>query len=135
MKLPKGKYWVGDPCYVYPKQEWSAFCDTLFNGKIEEHVAVYGPRQFFVTSTAYGDGCYALLRDGKKVPGELGVDAGLLSIIPRALIRVWKTEGDADRLGIWVTVDKDCDVTVPQSGVFEFGPYSVNTRDDEKVTP
>jgi hypothetical protein len=132
MKLKKGTYWIGDPCYVYPHDEWQEFCGTLFCGKIDEHIAAYGKRQFFVTSTAYGDGCYALKRDGKKVSGELGVDAGLLSIIPKALVRLWHPkDNEADRLGIWVTLDKDEEVTVPESGIFVFGPYSVNTKDDE----
>jgi len=131
MRLKKGKYWVGDPCYVYPDKEWRAFCGTLLNGKFEEHVAVYGTKQFFVTSTAHGDGCYALLRDGKMVPGELGVDTGLLSIIPQALVRLWDTKKEANRLGIWVTIDSDCEVTVPRLGVFTFGPYSVNTTGDD----
>ena len=150
MKLNNGnKYWVGDPCYVYPKKEWSKFCNTIpydNHGNFDNFfTTTYNDIPFFVTSTAYGDGCYKLTKNGSPVVGELGVDAGLLSIIPEELIQLWGKEEEAGNLGIWVTIDdedcevtvvergwvtidEDCEVTVVERGVFSFGSYEVDTK-------
>jgi hypothetical protein len=54
--------------------------------------------KFHMWSTNYGDGCYPLTHMGRLI-GNLGVDAGCLSLIPMSLIKGWGTEASARRCG------------------------------------
>jgi hypothetical protein len=95
------RYYVGDPCYVIDDDRWSTFCDLLWEA---ERKAGYHNRRFpvrnvgvhiswatrggeedevFVISSPGGDGTWNFdMTDdmGQKV--SLGVDAGLLAIVP-----------------------------------------------------
>ena len=31
IKLPAGKYFIGDPCYVIQDNDWQKVCDEMFN--------------------------------------------------------------------------------------------------------
>ena len=97
--------WIGDPCYVFPEEKWSDWCDKLFawekerfgDGRREHYVgktvhAALGYK-WYSWSTAFGDGTYPLFIDDKIV-AKLGVDAGTLSIIPMGLINHWKQTGE-----------------------------------------
>jgi hypothetical protein len=49
------------------------------------------PDPFYVWDTACGDGSYDLKMNGEVV-ASLGVDAGMLIIIPMRLIKKWRNE-------------------------------------------
>ena len=88
--------WFGDPCYVVPNELWDSFCG--FDSKNQVKVNYKNlPCDFFVWSTAYGDGCFDLKKNGDVV-AELGVDAGMLSMIPMRLIKQWMKES-GEKLG------------------------------------
>lgn len=134
-KFPKGEYLVCDPCYPYPKGEWQEFCKSLSDipGVLE-----YDGLQFFVWGTAFGDGMYPLVGP-KDVEGTLGVDAGLLSIIPKALIEKWgamEKMADYEKRGLvaWAKMKRAFEVREDQGDAF-FGGYGVLTSalldDDE----
>src|ERR1035438_2412790 len=94
--IPPGTpLWVGDPCYVL--EPWEEFCNITsytreanymqlqreYDTAHERIREVSSPKLWpmIYWSTAYGDGCYPLYRDGREI-GSCGVDAGMLSVIP-----------------------------------------------------
>jgi len=84
MKLPAGKYYIGDPCYVLTDHNgfsWDhVLTSTDFFGMSTEArggVFEYKGTKMFASSTAWGDGCYK-----DNYGRSYGVDAGLLSAIP-----------------------------------------------------
>ena len=98
-------FWIGDPCYVVPDDQWDAFCDNLMKfesrdenkdlprcyiSRVEHEETGY---VFHTWSTAYGDGSYRLMISNETVE-MLGVDAGTLSVIPVGLIEHWKSKGE-----------------------------------------
>jgi hypothetical protein len=123
MKLKKGTYYVGDPCYIFGKS-WSDFLNMLrFFGDCDI-VKVFG-EECIAGRTAYGDGSY-FDNFGRKYC----VDSGLVGILPISLI-------DKDRV---VTLEKieeskcmhiidfseDFEVSI-YNGVFNFGNVIINT--------
>lgn len=89
-KFPRGSYWITDPCYLYPDEEWLKFCDGISPER--SGVYDYGKHSFFAWGTAYGDGMYLVMQ---KIRGEVsdigsvGVDSGMLAIIPNKLVEEW----------------------------------------------
>ena len=98
-------FWIGDPCYVVPDDQWTAFCDNMFAyekrdenkdlprcyiSRVEHEETGY---VFHTWSTAYGDGSYHLMINNDTV-STLCVDAGTLSVIPVGLIEHWKKQGE-----------------------------------------
>ena len=90
--VEKDLLWFGDPCYVVPDELWGPFCDLWTNSKHQVKVNYKNlPCDSFVWSTAGGDGCFDLKKNGEVV-ATLGVDAGMLSMIPMRLINKWRIE-------------------------------------------
>ena len=84
--------WFGDPCYVVPNDLWEPFCRLWTDSKHQVKVNYKNlPCDFFVWSTAWGDGEYEL-KMNDEVIASLGVDAGMLSMIPIRLIKQWIIE-------------------------------------------
>ena len=87
--------------------------------------------KFHMWSTNFGDGCFPLTHMGRKI-GELGVDAGCLSLIPMSLIKGWGTEASARQLGTIVD-DHDPDrpsILQVEGGDMYWGDYSIYTSYD-----
>jgi len=105
-------YYVGDPCYVIDDGRWFAFCDALWAKQAEEEMGYgkYNRRsgnypiileweildedgdpdigEIEVWSSPFGDGCWSFSNTVKNMSGwvagtDMGVDAGLLAIVPR----------------------------------------------------
>lgn len=87
-----GNYWMGDPCYVVAEEDWDSLLkDTGFFGLsghttneevYDDGLFIYNSGQCFAHQTAHGDGVY-YSTDGNM---RLGVDAGLLGILPEDVI-------------------------------------------------
>ena len=113
------KWYVGDPCYVIDEERWHIFCDRLF--AVEHHLKetggeTDGPKNIRwstkdrhnsygntvnveVRHSPGGDGCWSFdYRDdlGKKI--SLGVDAGLLAIVP---VELCESATVGDNSGAW----------------------------------
>lgn len=127
MSLAPGKYWITDPCYAYPEKEWHKFCHILDG----DGWYTYSGHSFFVWGTAYGDGLYSLT--GPNTAATLGVDAGLLSIIPEALVEKWRSVRDmkglmARNLVSLIEIREQADVDQSAGeGNLKFGGYTVIT--------
>lgn len=88
------RYYVGDPCYVIDNERWDTFCELLWErerkagsryGGVHISWATRGGEEdvVFVVSSPGGDGewNFNMTDDmGQKV--SLGVDAGLLAVVP-----------------------------------------------------
>lgn len=125
----KGKCWVGDPCYVIDEDNWDLFCSKLYPNhecvidSTEGGMVVTNKGKFFICGTAYGDGCYPLTKKGDEV-ATLGVDAGMLAIIPVEML------DDANcTLGHIVEVNGRVRA---EGGNFSCGDIEVKTCDDEE---
>lgn len=69
--MPAGEYWLTDPCYAIPGEEWSSWVERAEAGGDVMCAPVRG-HMVMAFATAYGDGVY----DG--VP----VDSGLIGLVP-----------------------------------------------------
>lgn len=115
----KGKYYVGDLCYVIRDEAWQELLertDYFANNEFE-----FNDETGFSANTAYGDGIYSD-EDGR----EYFVDAGLIGIIPvKALGSIEDAVG-----GQIIEFEEDFDVYV-RDGIFFFGDVVIITRDDD----
>lgn len=132
-----GKYLIADPCYVTPDESWSDFCDILFAAEDSEyggHLFESEGIKYWVGGTAYGDGLYAIRKNGAEV-GTIGVDAGLLSIIPVKLLKKWNALKEAEEMvtrGLVTFVEVDKDFTIHYSGGdFKFADFEVWTSEND----
>lgn len=79
--IPAGTYWVGDPCYGVPDEDWNDWLDDAgianryMSAEVRGHLVV-------AHGTAHGDGCY-FDQQGRAYP----VDAGLIGVVPVGLVR------------------------------------------------
>ncbi len=125
--LPAGKYLVTDPCYVYPDKFWSEFCNLIGDGGL---LSADG-KNFFVWGTAYGDGAYPVFSESSgEIKGEAAVDAGLLAIIPLALVKKWykRRPGHVSLDKLTVELDIPIEFTIQESGGdVKFAGYGIST--------
>ena len=127
MKLPAGKYYIGDPCYVLASDDpddkrWGNFCKELW--KHGHSLEEFEDIPMFAAGTAYGDGSFEG-SDGFWY----GVDAGLIGIVPLSLCTDKKRLARAKKseLGRFVTFKKDILIDY-LDGIFWFGDITINTK-------
>lgn len=99
MKLPAGKYFVGDPCYVF-NDGWSRLLHEADFFE-DDAIVTFNGHNLFATHTAYGDGLYSD-QNGHMYP----VDSGLIGAVPSAL---WERDA-GDKAGMIVVFDSDLEV-------------------------
>lgn len=134
--IPAGTYFLGDPCYVVPDEDWMPLLESCryFGLSDPDLPGVPSPVgttpsgiQVVAFSTAYGDGTYVDQRGW-----EYSVDAGLIGLTPETI----RFKNDyapevLDRLGRLVTFDQDTTATTDGEGRMTFGQFTINTADDE----
>ena len=106
--MTEWNYYVGDPCYMIDDKKWCDFCDALWAKQAEEEKKGYGRYNYpiilewdcldedgdpavaeiEVWSSPFGDGSWNFSNTVKSMSGwvagtYMGVDAGLLAIVPR----------------------------------------------------
>jgi hypothetical protein len=131
IQLPKGKYYIGDPCYAFPNHDkWMElldaskyFSEACLAELDDEKIRVWaGP-------TAYGDGTYM-----SSLGIALSVDAGLIGIMPvESLEYLGVNLKEMEFYGTFVEFKNSFCVT-HVDGFFEFGHVTVDTAcepDDE----
>jgi hypothetical protein len=130
-----GKYWIGDPCYVFSDNDWSKLCDLIFpdgdatfDDSNNVRVVKVDDDYAFLFGTFSGDGVYPARIDNVKI-GSLGVDAGMLSVIPVKLLKKYNW-GESKRHGIIVDFDGSSNKMSVSDGDFVYGKLVINTSDD-----
>lgn len=128
-----GEYWFGDPCYVFPDDEWQQLCKLMFpnhnepdfDDKYQIRVVNVNGVHCYLFGTAYGDGSYDLKDSGEDI-AELGVDAGMLSMIPIELVNA-KGWGETKWAGHVLKLEPGKKLIGVDFGDFFFGTLSINT--------
>lgn len=126
--VPAGKYWIGDPCYSVPDEDWDDLlltCDYFQGsavGTCPNGAKVLG------FGTAYGDGEY-FDGNGRGYP----VDAGLIGLVP--VIEGWNREdsGVGKEDGVYlIEFTKDTLCASSQDGRYlKFGDLVIDTDPEE----
>ena len=121
-KFPKGRYYVGDPCYIF-KDSW----DSILNEThyFENEVQKIGDTRVFCFHTAHGDGTY-YDNYGRKY----WVDAGLIGILPIELLKIDSvyTESEIEESEGMNIVEFDEDFFAGHdNGVFNFSHIVIDT--------
>lgn len=140
-----GTYYIGDPCYVIPNDEWMEYLDTYPKypppdpgyGWIDGIAVNYKGHKCWHSGTAYGDGSY---HDNEGC--EYGVDAGIIGIIPLAVCDPKQVEDiETNGLGRIVKFPNRFKVYVEADCTFHFGHLSIVTdgsdyeEDEEEEDP
>ena len=134
--LPAGRYVISDPCYIFDEKYWD---DLLrLTDYLDDVVFSVNGHLCFSHTTAYGDGSYFFEKkslnvsiiDDKSVDG-LGVDSGVLAIIPISLIEEMNFELDID----YLIVEYKSDFKVSyDDGIYNLGGIIIDSKsieDDE----
>jgi hypothetical protein len=132
MTMPAGKYWIGDPCYVFPhkgpmENKWDELLDKVdfsktFYGELDD-----GKIKVWAASTAYGDGRY-FGSNGKTFP----VDAGLIGIVPLETVEyLGKKDADLENCGLFIEFYEPF-IVESRDGLFHIGSIVIDTRDDDE---
>lgn len=121
VSVPAGRYFLGDPCYTVPSTLWGKLlesCDYFDQpiGKVNGH-------KVLAFRTAHGDGLYTDQNDH-----QYPVDAGLIGLVPEALVDTEKLSNYRLNVGKWVDVPHYM-VCTGSDGLMEFGNTTINTQD------
>jgi len=146
------KYYAGDPCYVIDDNRWDEFCTALWDGEKENkdngcpEYPVYIEwgvdgiiYNIEVWNSPFGDGTWNFSNTVKEMRGwiagvEMGVDAGLLAIVPYGAISNNRTCIDKDdvkeisNLGIIFTHEPYL-----ETGEHVKGHVRLNDNDEDNV--
>ena len=130
-----GEYFIGDPCYFIADENWDVLIDKTGCFGIDEQKENGEPVEFndgifeyngetcFTGGTAYGDGCYEAYDFDADRQYPIGVDAGLISIIPANAVDIvpprWVMRKTFPT-GFFVWEDGD--------GTFYFGSVKIRTQ-------
>lgn len=133
MVFPAGKYWIGDPCYVFPHEgpmetKWYELLDEAnFFKEVSYAELDDGKIKVWTASTAYGDGQYTG-SNGSVFP----VDAGLLGIVPQETVDYLnRADNDSDYLGLFIEFNESF-IVESNNGLFHFGHIEIDTGDDSR---
>ena len=125
-KMPAGRYFVGDLCYVMHPQ-WEEFCDLTIvdNDCVDGQFVLKSGVKLTHFGTEYGDGRYP-----DQLGNEYPVDAGLIGCIlvddisdPKALM-----EG-----GKIIDFPTDFECSAQHGGTLNFGHIFIETGDNEEL--
>lgn len=122
-KMPAGKYYVGDLCYVM-HDVWNEFCEITINDHqcLDGVFALSDGRLFATFGTMYGDGCYQV-----QIGREYSVDAGLIGCIRFEDI----TDPEANISGGHIiNFGEDFEV-FEDNGVIIFGDLEIDIAEDQ----
>ena len=131
------KYYIGDLCYVIEDDMWSEVCILSFDPDNEDgdRLELEDGREFYILSTAYGDGVYGG-NDGKAYC----VDSGTIGAIRVENIRDQEKFANAIENGLGhvteFNYDLDNDVC-NEDGTLYFGSLAIFTNgspdDDDEL--
>jgi len=118
LNLKKGKYYIGDPCYVIGGNDEEREKLLQETNNFENDIQFYKGYPILIGNTADGDGIF---KDNK---GEVyGVDSGSIGIIPIVAI-----DHKFERLYCHVITFKEDFVAEIEDGLFKFGNRIIKTN-------
>lgn len=139
-RLPQGKYYIGDLCYVMADGHWDEFLEltALYDSKgklLEYEEGFFEFKGYSVGwhGTEYGDGFYTANMRGNVNDGEgCPVDSGTIGIIPWAYIAMHHTQKEIDEkiLGAGIIHEFDDSFYVELGVDSKFGKMVVKTTSD-----
>lgn len=116
-KIPAGKYYLGDPCYSVPNNEWDDLLDTCQT--FQEPVGMLRDgTKIYALPTAYGNGTYED-SDGFGY----GVDTGLIGLVSVGI----KLDGDFNPDIVNIVEFLTDTVMFDDQGVLTFGHIVIDT--------
>jgi hypothetical protein len=129
MKMPAGRFYIGDLCYVM-HDEWDEVCDLFFPPGhpprgVEGVFTLKDGRRFASFGTAWGDGTYR-----SSINTLHSVDSGSIGCILVSDIRD-TTYSDIERLGAIVEFAEPFEVS-EDAGLLKFGHVLIETSPDEE---
>lgn len=115
--LPPGKYYIGDPCYVFSSKSWAELIRT---DGFDDGPVVFRGRPLWAGHTLHGDGEYL-----DQFQNSFPVDSGLLGAVPVELIEQPPAEFETDLIldcpgGLIIGYDKT-------AGTFFFAHHVIYT--------
>ena len=124
-------YYIGDPCYVLDDATFNKIISASSKGR--DRIKVDGFTLFF-HSTAYGDGVFDLMDYvSEEHCKSLGVDAGMLSMIPLASLNSEELlRAKKDGLGALHRIEGTPEFRY-SNGTFYFGRTDSNTHNMQTV--
>lgn len=132
MRFQKGKYYVGDPCYLFD-ESWLGILNSNCYFDDSDTFHLINGEKCFVISTAYGDGTYY-----DDFSRSYSVDAGLIGILPVSLRSLDNTISEEKFVSCKhyqiITFDHDFEVTFIKRGVIQIDDFIINTADEEEYT-
>jgi hypothetical protein len=123
MIIKPGKYFIGDPCYAIPDDDWSDLLDhvDMFNDDSKLHM--FKGRLVWAAGTSHGDGVYKGdgYIEGKEYSHSFPVDAGLIGIT-----ELLPGESVEERLGLTIEIKKGIEIRY-NDGDFFFDQLNIDT--------
>lgn len=119
---PAGEYFVGDPCYAVPNEQWDELLESCdyFN----QPIGRAGEHEVLAFSTQYGDGTY------RDTSGHTySVDSGMIGITPMAMTN--KSRKELKRLGRIVNFECPVLASNHENGRIVFSGIEIETGDQE----
>lgn len=116
--LPKGDYWVGDPCLSLPQEDWRKL--FLYSEKFNNENmfgASYGEKLVVALSVERGDGRY-VDNDGYTYT----VDSGFIGFVPKPFLKDSKMDTQSlSKIGRFVSFKEDFQVSSNKHGILYEG--------------
>lgn len=134
MAMPAGKYWIGDPCYIFPNDgplsdKWMELLEKVDFFEVSYGELDDGKIKVWAASTAYGDGLYSGTNGFEVI--DFSVDAGLIGIVPQETVDyLGRGDRNLETLGLFVEFTTPFRVEC-LNGVFRFGYIYIDTNDEE----
>lgn len=109
-----GKYFLCDPCYVVPDEDWMELIKTA--DYFSDAECIYKGHQIISFSTAYGDGSY-----NDQFGNEFPVDSGMIGLVP---VEFGVQDPNMIHLIVEFTKPTKC---FSEDGKLHFGKYIIDT--------
>ena len=133
MKLPGGKYYIGDPCYVLDDSVLDKMFVPYMQFRKDSNIFIdnapvfeFEKYKYSIASTLVGDGVYF-----DRADNEYGVDSGTLACIPMELIEKYpKIDKDGNsKIGSFLG-DYGHSKTIDNDFEFDYRVYRFGNTDN-----
>lgn len=82
LTMPKGRYFIGDPSYVFSVKQWQQIADLMWNKPVrKEELSLFLNGKRIIIGPTSGDGIYA-----DQYGNKYAVDSALIGAVPESLV-------------------------------------------------